>query len=400
VNFSEIGVNGYYLNLNPSGGKLRKNPEDFVVEEKFDNLEKKDKGNVLVLKLKAKNWEHNRLIRFVARINHVSPKRIYFAGTKDRRSVKIQYFSIPGVEYREFFLDDVEIMDHFYLDSPLTMGSHSRNDFTVKISDCDKEVFLSNCEKVRLEGIVPNYYGPQRFGALRPVTHLVGREIVRGNYEEAVRLFVGYPGEDRFSSIRKEFYDNPDPEASLTRFPKSLDLEIKVMQYLLRQKDDYLGAIKQLPGNLVSMFIHAYQGLIFNKILSRRLEVSKSILPGDIFRMGDQLIGINSVNIDKMSKNFRNGIGSPTGLVAGYDTDLAKGKMGEIEDEVLEQEDIRPIDFKLPFGLRSKGERRDLFLRFENLRCSESAVEFSLPPGGYATSVLREIMRVDEMANY
>ena len=400
MKFEEIGVSSYYLDLPPSGGKLRKESEDFYVEECFEHLDKRDDGNVLVLKLKAKNWEHNRLIRFLARSNHVSPKRVYFAGTKDRRSVKVQYFSIPGIKYRDFSLNDVEVLEYFYLDAPLTIGSHSKNLFEIKVSDTDSATFTSNCKAAEREGKVPNFYGPQRFGSLRPITHIVGREIVRRNYEEAVKVFVGFPGEDRFAEVRKEYFDKPDPVRGLEIFPESLDLERKVMAHLVSQKEDYVGAIKELPENLVSMFIHAYQGYIFNRILSSRLELAKSIIPGDVFSIDDESVMVNNLNIEKVSSSFAKGDGSPTGLVVGFDTELARGKMGEIESQILSQEGVKQSDFKLPFGLSSKGERRDLFLRFKDFEYSDSTVRFSLPPGGYATSVLREIMRVDEMANY
>lgn len=400
MKFSEIGVSNYYYKLSGCGGRLRKNLEDFYVEERFDNIKRNEPGRVLILKLKAKNWEHNRLVNFVARSNRVSPKRVYFAGTKDKRSVKVQYFSIPGVEYREFTLKDVEILDHFYLNSPLTLGSHSSNLFKIAVSDCNEEKLGLNCDTLGKVGFAPNYYGPQRFGSLRPVTHRVGREIVKGNFKEAVRVFVGYPGEDRFAAVRKEFYDNPDPKAGIANLPPVLDLEINVLKHLIEHNEDYTGAIKRLPANLVSMFVHAYQGYIFNKILNRRLEVNKSLAQGDIFRMDGEIIRINSLNIERMSTYFLEGRGSPTGLVVGYNVDPARGIMGEIENTVLDQESIERSEFRLPFDLSSRGERRDLFLRFSNLHHTGTEVEFELPPGGYATSVLREIMRTDEMSNY
>jgi tRNA pseudouridine13 synthase len=400
VDFSNIGVSGFYYDLTPAKGKLRKDSEDFYVEELFDNLEKKDKGRVLVLKLKAKNWEHNRLIRFVARSLHVSPKRIYFAGTKDRRSVKVQYFSIPGTEYKDFSLQDIEILEHFYIDRPLSVGSHKGNWFDIRVSDSDPGIFLLNCNTVKTGGVVPNFYGPQRFGPIRPVTHLVGRELLKGNFREAVRVFIGYPGEDRFAEIRKDYFDDPDPVRGLRNFPESLDIERKVMEHLVNHADDFSGAIKQLPENLVSMFIHAYQGYIFNKILSRRVEVSNSVMVGDIYNLKDSVVRVNNLNHEKLKSAFEKGEGSPTGLVVGYGTEFAGGLPGEIEREVISEEGVKPTDFKLPFGLGSRGERRDLFLRIQDFECLESEVRFVLPPGGYATSVLREILRVNEMANY
>lgn len=400
VEFSEIGVRSFYYDLERTGGKLRENAEDFYVEERFENIERKDEGKVLILKIRAKNWENNRLVRFIARSNHVSPRRVYFAGTKDRRSLKVQYFSIPGMKFREFSLNDVEILDHFYLDHPLAMGSHLENIFRIKVSGCDSRRFEENCIAVRKGGIVPNYYGPQRFGPIRPVTHLVGREILKGRYDEAVRVFIGFPGMDRFAELRRKYYENPDPAAFIDKFPESLDLERKVLNYLIIKEEDYVGAIKQLPENLVTMFIHAYQGYIFNKILSRRLEANKGLMVGDVYKTNGEFVKINAMNMEKFVNNFLKGEGSPTGLVAGYDAEFAKGEMGKIEEYELSVEDIKKLDFKLPYGFKSKGERRDLFLRPRNMICDDCRIEFSLPPGGYATSVLREIMRVEEMGNY
>jgi len=400
MKFSEIGIEGYYYDLPPSGGKLRASPEDFTVEEIYQNIERREDGNVLVLKLKVRNWEHNRLLRFLARIYHVSPKRVYFSGTKDRRSVKIQYFSIPGVRFREIELEDVEVLDHFYAERPLALGSHSLNRFVIVVRDCNPALFTKNCLSVREKGIVPNFYGPQRFGAVRPVTHLVGRELVRGDYEEAVRLFIGFPGDDRFSSQRNNFYETMDIERALADFPSSLDLEVKLLRYLREKSGDYMGAIKQLPGNLVSMFIHAYQGYIFNRILTERMRISKFPEVGDIFRLDGDMVRVNSVNIDVLREKFERGLGSPTGLIVGHSTDLATGLMGDIESRILQEEGISPLKFRLPFGLSSKGERRDLFLRIRDMECVDSTVKFSLQPGGYATSVMREIMRVEDMENY
>jgi len=130
------------------------------------------------------------------------------------------------------------------------------------------------------------------------------------------------------------------------------------------------------------------------------LEIKKFLLPGDVFHLNDEFIRINNLNLDKMTLAFERGDGSPTGLIIGYDTDLAAGVVGNLENEIVEQEGVKTSDFKLPFGLSSKGERRDLFLKFKDFDYDDSNVRFALPPGGYATSVLREIMRVDEMANY
>ncbi len=398
--FSEIGINSYYYDLQEAGGKLRLTPEDFYVEELFDNFDRKDEGNVLILKLKVKNWEHNRLIRYIARSIGVSPKQIFFAGTKDKRAVKVQYLSIVGAKYKEFQLEDVSVLDHFYLDYPLTLGSHNGNFFKINVSNTKENIFSTNCRTVSEKGIFPNFYGPQRFGSMRPVTHLVGKAIVHNDFEYATRLFIGYPGDDRFKEERRKYFDNPDPNLHYETFPDALDLEKKVMMHLISNGNDFAGAIKELPKNLVEMFIHAYQGYIFNKILSKRLESSKDVEIGDILFSEGKLIRATEINIDTLRKNLLARKASPTGLVVGYNTEFASGMMGEIEREIIREEEIHEFEFKLPFSLKSKGERRPIFGFPSNMKCGDSTLEFILKPGAYGTSLLREIIRSDEMSDY
>jgi len=398
--FSEIGINSYYYKLDYCGGKLRSTPEDFYVEEIFDNIIGKDDGNVLVLKLQIKNWEHNRLIRYIARSLGVSPKQVFFAGTKDKRALKVQYLSIPGAKYKDFHLEDVSVLEYFYLDKPLTMGSHSGNFFRINVKNTISEIFSKNCKAVSAGNVFPNFYGPQRFGSMRPVTHLVGRAIVRNDFEEATRIFIGYPGEDRFREQRAKYYNNPDPSSNYESFPDALDLEKKVMKHLIENYGDFAGAIKVLPANLVEMFIHAYQGYLFNLILSKRLEYSKNIETGDILFYNGRMIKATEINIDKIRRNFISEKISPTGLVIGYESEFAGGIMGEIEREVISNEGIQGFEFKLPFGLKSKGERRPIFTFPLNMKCFENSLEFTLKPGAYGTSLLREILRSDEMSDY
>ena len=44
-----------------------------------------------------------------------------------------------------------------------------------------------------------------------------------------------------------------------------------MLEHLINNPDDYLGAFKKLPNNLQLMTIHAAQSIIFNKSLNRRL---------------------------------------------------------------------------------------------------------------------------------
>ncbi len=398
--FSEIGILSYYYELPKAGGKLRIRPEDFIVEEVIDSLVPNDNGKFLILKVMAKNWEHNRLVKYLARSMGVSPKRIGFAGTKDRRALKIQYFSIYGVKYKEIRLEDFSILDHFYSESGIYLGNHRSNRFMIKISDTDLKILERNFHIVNKSSIFPNYYGPQRFGNMRPVSHLVGRDIVMRNYREAVLKFIGYPGEDNFTEIRSEFYDNPDPAKFAERFPDALDLEKAVLFHLKDKPDDYMGAIKRLPPNLVNMFIHAYQAYLFNKMVSERIKISKEVEIGDLVNYGGKLIKVNSLNLSEIREKYSKMEVWPTALVIGYEQEYSGGIQGEIERNILEGEQVSFVDFKMPFDMSSKGERRNIFEFAQHLKLSDDTISFELSPGSYATSLIRELIREEDMMKY
>lgn len=73
------------------------------------------------------------------------------------------------------------------------------------------------------------------------------------------------------------------------------------------------------------------------------------------------------------------------------------GHPREMEDAVLQEEGLTLSAFDLPGGLRMEGERRPLRVATGSVAVSadheDLLLEFSLPRGAYATTVLREIMK-------
>ena len=80
---------------------------------------------------------------------------------------------------------------------------------------------------------------------------------------------------------------------------------------------------------------------------------------------------------------------------------LAGGKLGEMEQKILEEEDLKLKDFmvsKMP-KLGSHGIRRSIRFKIWDVSAEKTEdgviVGFSIPKGSYATSVLREVMKKD-----
>ena len=93
---------------------------------------------------------------------------------------------------------------------------------------------------------------------------------------------------------------------------------------------------------------------------------------------------------------------SPTGILFGSRVSWATGEPGELERAIMVEQGTTPeqlIEAAKAGGFR--GERRALRIRLEELEWSLEdrvlTLMFSLPPGGYATSVLRELMKTPEL---
>jgi len=98
-----VGMDYYVSDAEGTGGRLRASPEDFRVTEleAFDvQPVDADTGGYqhLVLRATLRGWDTND---FAGRLSDglgISRERVSWAGTKDKRAVTTQLFSVDGVE--------------------------------------------------------------------------------------------------------------------------------------------------------------------------------------------------------------------------------------------------------------------------------------------------------------
>ena len=156
------------------------------------------------------------------------------------------------------------------------------------------------------------------------------------------------------------------------------------------------------------LFVHAYQSYLFNRILSLRLAKSMPLdeaLVGDVvcFSKGglpdmDKTQEVTEDNLEAVARLVNRGRAFVTLPLIGFESCLAEGRQGEIERQVLQEEDILQEGFKVVQNpdLGSRGTRRtalcpvDPKIRVEG---DSAQLEFVLPKGSYATVVLREYMK-------
>jgi len=408
------------------GGKLRKTPEDFEVEEISILPPEDPSGRFVIAKVWHRNWEANRLIRRLSTNLRVGRAKIGFAGTKDGRSLATQLmsFDAPIDLVRELSIPDVVVSDAYRAKRGISIGDLIGNRFAIRVADLRRDIDVaSTCEEVRgrLEEVsgFPNFFGVQRFGSIRPITHLIGKDLIRGDFEGAVMRYSANPMEDEDSDAndaRRALQESRDFERALREFPRKLTFERTMITYLRDRPGEYLGALRTLPKNLLMMFVHAYQSYLFNRILSERIrsgmsirepEVGDLILPLSKTNVPDHdnPIPVTEDNLQKVTRSVQDGKAFVSGLIFGTESQFARGRMGEIERRVIEAEGVEKMDFQI-VGLReasSKGIRRELLAQFKDLSIGfegETATfRFVLNKGCYATSLMREFMKA-EMSQY
>jgi tRNA pseudouridine13 synthase len=408
-----LGMKYYASDSEGIGGKLRMDPADFIVEEIPLVKKGSASGPYLICRLTKSNWELQHAIKEIAKRLGISHRRIGWAGTKDRNAITRQLISLYHItanQVSEIRLKDITLEPVGQSNEALSLGDLLGNSFDIMIRDChpaDLETRVrATCETVSLA--VPNYFGLQRFGATRPVTHLVGEWILHGDFEKAVITYVGqaFPGEpENIRALRTAFSDTRDIRAALSDLPPQMSYERAMLHFLNTHPNDYPGALHELPPKLLSMFVSAFQSYLFNCAISQRFDDGHTLtepLVGDrlIFANGrtDTVTGTNS---DAVSLHIRRGRCSIAFFMPGKEKFEARSE-GELATEsLLAKFDITAQDFERASAfVRTKfdGAWRSIALRTDIesvITKNDVRLKFSLPSGHYATTVCREFMKAD-----
>jgi tRNA pseudouridine13 synthase len=395
------------------GGKLRSVPEDFVVEEIPLPEKGGTTGPYLICRLTKTNWELQHAIKEIAKRLGISHRRIGWAGTKDRNAVTQQLISIYKVradQVARIRLKDILLEPVGQANEALSLGDLAGNRFTIYLRDTtpdEMEERVHTTTETVSQGI-PNYFGLQRFGATRPVTHIVGESILRRDFEQAVVTYIGmvFPGEsDQARAARTAFFETRDIQAALQDLPPQMSFERAMLHYLHTHPDDYAGALLKLPPKLLSMFVSAFQSFLFNSALSQRFD-DGHLLNEPI--VGDRLIFVNgrtdrvtATNSTAVSLHIRRGRCSIALFMPGRDPVEAKSE-GELAIvALLEKYAVTAEDFRQASAFvhtKFDGAWRPVALKTDTgffVEKNDVLLKFTLPPGHYATTVCREFMKTD-----
>ena len=449
------GLTGYSCDGKGIGGILKSRFEDFRVEEVGRIPALEPRGRFTVARVTLTNWETNRFVGKLAKILGISRNRIWFSGTKDKRAITTQLLVIdaPQNKVSEVELSDVDIEVLGRSHQKLGFGDHSANRFTITVRGCAdadgspleaKEAIarvnhiFENMELRLGPGKFPNWIGPQRFGATRPVTPVVGRAVITDNWEDAVDTYLGMPGiqqQDDVIAFRTHWRETRNVEECLDMIPRHLGFERDMLQHLQRKPEDWLGAFRKLPNNLQLMMVHSLQSEAFNRIIAARLDAGLTLtdpIVGDIVGMVQdngkidmaKLVEVEPDIQSRIQRNCRRGRLAVTASLPGAESVFSNSTPGQIEQDVVSEMGLIEQDWQVSGipRLSSKGSRRAMTVGFSEFSVEEASdiepahlstrfvqgpldgevwnpdgcalrMRFSLPSGTYATVLMREFMR-------
>ncbi|KAM6937289.1 pseudouridylate synthase 7 homolog [Xenentodon cancila] len=395
----------------------------------------KNRGSFCHFVLYKENKDTMDAINVLSKFLRLRPNMFSYMGTKDKRAITVQEIAVHKITAERLAhlnkcLINLKLGNFSYKNHPLKLGELQGNHFTVvirNISGTDEQVHQA-MTSLKQTGFI-NYYGMQRFGTTAVPTQQVGRAILRNDWNEVVDLILKpRPGAEKEFLVRcrEEWAKTQDPEAALKKLPNKRCVEGQLLRGLsMYGKKNIITAFGLIPRNNRLMYIHSYQSVVWNTMVSRRIEAfGLKAVEGDLVLRGTKA---HLLSAEEAESHSIHDIVMP---LPGFDVIYPSHPVGEGYRELLAADGLN-ID-----NMRHKvkdyslaGAYRRVLIRptnvswevihyddprislvhtdFEKLENKAGPVfnkegkyqalrmEFSLPPSTYATMAIREVLKLD-----
>jgi len=383
---SQIGITVYSTKFPGIGGKIRVAPEDFqvteILSEKAQNAIN-DQDGYAVYKLKKKKIDTNHALSGIFKTKGLRLKSL---GLKDASAITEQFVcsGTKGKALENFSTDKYSLEKVGYTKKPLTKKDMIGNHFKLKITGCQNRLSaFTEYDKIL------NFYGYQRFGSKRAVTHLIGEAILHRDFKKAVELILSFTSihdSKENTEIREKLVDRANYEKYFDSVPSSMDVEKIVLKEMI-EHDDPIRAIRAIPLPLRRFYIQSYQSFIFNQSLSSAFLDGENLFESQSGDVCFDLHGIIGKHVNGLEQNLALPfVGYSYYKKTRFDFQISK---------ILKQEEITPKDFfiKEMQEVSSEGGFRQAAIHCSDYSSGDNVAEFSLSRGSFATIVLREIMK-------
>ena len=389
------------------GGTLKQRPEDFFVQE-LPLYEPSGEGEHVLCEFQKIGLGTLEAIERLAKALNVRQRDIGYAGMKDKQAVTRQLFSIFGATEEQVMTTPVPGLTPQWAGrhgNKLKLGHLAGNRFALKVRDVQpsKVVGLRPLlERLGRDGL-PNYFGEQRFGR-RDDNDRVGAALLRQDPAAVVAELLGKPSaSDEYDEARARMaVDEGNFAEALEVWPRR-GAEQRVLARLA-ESGDPAAAVAGIDRKMRRLYVSALQSRLFNRVVAARLtEGTLGILKaGDLawkhangacFRVVDPAAEQARADAFEIS---------PTGPLFGRKMTEPADLPAEAEAAALAHYGLSREDFRRSPD-RPDGARRPLRVRPTDTTLAAGVdehgphvtVAFTLPPGAYATTLMREVMKVE-----
>ncbi|MEZ5965578.1 MAG: tRNA pseudouridine(13) synthase TruD [Planctomycetota bacterium] len=379
--------------------RLKVRPEDFRVRELLQ-FEEDPRGEHYVHLLRKEKLDTVQALTEVSRVCGVSRRDIAFAGLKDRQGVTEQWISVRGRRL-DLRRRDLQVVFFGRASKPITSKQSAGNAFEVVLRELrqgDVERLQARVASARESGF-PNYFDDQRFGNVKHGQGFILRDVLKGDYDAALRSLIAEPspkaitGDVKLKRILRAKWGDWDACAAIARGPA-----FRRVFGILQRGGDAREALAALPPRTKLIHAYAFQSYLWNRALSRwlRLELTQA-QQSEVWTVLGRLRAWSKLPAAKVERIER--MEAP--LFAG---DLAGGEPSfrAALDAVLRREEVTVADCvraELP-GLELKTELRKALVVPGDLRLAgprpdkhghglAMKLSFSLPRGAYATMLVK-----------
>jgi len=383
---SEIGISVYTTKFPGCGGIIKKQNDDFVVSEviteKAHSRICSDSGYA-VYKLKKNGIDTTHAL---AKIFKKYGIRLKALGLKDASAVTEQFVFTTSKMKHDFEINEprYSLKKIGFTDKPLSKKEMVGNHFQIKIDNASD--IVSQFEEYDR---ILNFYGYQRFGSTRPISHLIGKSLLQKNYLNTIQILLSFTSEydkPENTELRKMMSDKSKYHEALKIIPNGMDLEKTALKEMI-ESDNPVRAIRALPLQIRRFFVHAYQSFIFNKTLSASFENGEEVFSP---QEADVCYDKNG-NLGKFENDPCQRLSIP---FVGYSY-YKKTRFHYYIEKILKDEEITPKDFfsKEMQEISNEGGFRNSSIKCDDYKIKDNVVSFLLSRGSFATIVLRELMK-------
>lgn len=383
---SDIGILSYTTKFAGCGGKIRAKLEDFAVSEV---LSKKTLGALggsdgyAVYRLKKSGIDTNHALDI---IHGKTGARLKALGLKDAHAKTVQYVcSMAQNKLIANFSDNKVSLERIgFAKKPLSAKDMMGNEFVIRVDGADSSITnFSESDRIL------NFYGYQRFGSKRPMTHLVGKAIIQKRFADAIQLILSFTSEhdsQENTKLRAEMSDPSNYSKMLQTIPLQMDLERIILSEMIEHGDPQK-ALHKLPLGIRRLYVEAYQSYLFNLTLSAAYAYGEELFAP---QHGDVCFDKNA-KIGKYEMDPTQQLAIP---LVGFSY-FKKTRFDYHTSKILEQEQIKPSGFYLKEmqEVSNEGGFRTAGIKCMDFSINSDVVSFSLQRGSFATMVMREIIK-------